>query len=98
MTWEQFEGQLDNPVMEAYFKSIDLSVTEARRGLNCALSVVKQQSSREKADPKETYRGRDACHSAERWNISKSEGRGTSVAAFANSICCGTFIINAVDR
>lgn len=30
MTWEQFEGQLDNPVMEAYFKSIDLSVTEAR--------------------------------------------------------------------
>ncbi len=50
MTWEQFEGQLDNPVMEAshffnhfaqqvlsatchdqaYFRSIDLSVTEAR--------------------------------------------------------------------
>ncbi|CAE7263258.1 scn4aa [Symbiodinium sp. CCMP2456] len=29
MTWEQFEGQLNNPIMEAYFKSLDLSVTEA---------------------------------------------------------------------
>jgi len=30
MTWEQFEGQLDNPVMEAYFRSLDLSISEAR--------------------------------------------------------------------
>mmetsp|Transcript_55895 Transcript_55895/g.130584 ORF Transcript_55895/g.130584 Transcript_55895/m.130584 type:complete len:711 (-) Transcript_55895:53-2185(-) len=29
MTWGQFQGQLNNPIMEAYFKSLDLSVTEA---------------------------------------------------------------------
>ncbi|CAE8589119.1 unnamed protein product [Polarella glacialis] len=29
MTWEQFESQLSNPMMEAYFKSLDLSLSEA---------------------------------------------------------------------
>eukprot|EP00435_Cladocopium_sp_Y103_P037488 s1576_g9.t3 len=40
MTWQQFEGQLDNPVMEAYFKSIDLSVTEARSELLSANAMA----------------------------------------------------------
>eukprot|EP00931_Biecheleriopsis_adriatica_P063991 TRINITY_DN38864_c0_g1_i1.p1 TRINITY_DN38864_c0_g1~~TRINITY_DN38864_c0_g1_i1.p1 ORF type:complete len:795 (+),score=166.88 TRINITY_DN38864_c0_g1_i1:107-2491(+) len=29
MTWEQFESQLNNPTIDAYFKSLDLSLSEA---------------------------------------------------------------------
>merc|ERR1711998_661788 len=29
MTWEQFRSQLSNPHLEAYFKSLDLSLSEA---------------------------------------------------------------------